>query len=150
MPYKTFTDGQNVTAADMNAITADPVFSFVSTNESTGSSGYTDLATSGPSITTSLVTGQKVLVEVACHAFNSAGPPGHYAWMSFEISGPSSLAADDNQAVCIGDTVGHTANRPTVVTVTGSGLYVFTAKYRTNASGDFATFNRRYILVKPF
>jgi hypothetical protein len=105
----------------------------VATYQSTTSTSYTDLATSGPAVT--LTTGTKALVIITglLEDFDS----GIEKWMSFAVSGATTIAASDTRAI-----VHHAASNngkelrasaTSVVTLT-AGSNTFTAKYRTGAA----------------
>lgn len=120
----------------------------VETSEGTASTVYTDLATTGPTV--SVDTGGGALIIVTADIVNNtAGQSGR---MTFEVSGASTIAASDARAlrVTTPTTVVATNIRASVVTslaLTG-GNNTFTAKYR--ASGGTATFANRRITVMPF
>lgn len=135
-------------AADWNELHADPLQGDVATAQSTTSTTYTDLATSGPSVTKSLVAGQKVLVLISAQMSHSAGG-GAAAAMSFAVSGASTLAAADTNRCTSSSTSEITTSRSTVFTATATGSHTFTVKYRVVSSGT-GTFTDRRIIVKTF
>jgi len=116
----------------------------VTTQESTTSTSYTDLATFGPSV--SIVTGTKALVMFSADHDIVAG--GEAARMSVAVSGATIIPADDQYAF----------HNPTVVNIQISyallftnltpGTNVFTAKYKAKAAGTVQFANRR-IVVTP-
>lgn len=148
MPYKVFATGDVLTAADMNAVTADPQSADVATIESTSSTSYTDLATSGPAVSMSLAAGQSCLVLVEYVTSGSAATTGY---MSFAVSGAGSQAASDpNAAQANPSTVGLISiGRSSVFAAGAAGTYTFTAKYRANTAVSVA-FQARRIIVKKF
>jgi hypothetical protein len=122
--------------------------SFVATQETTSSDGYTDLTTSQA---VTVTTGTKVLVIVGAvmkQALNSADPG---ALMSIAVSGATTISAQDSNAAGIFQTAS-TANgrrdsftKASYLTVT-AGSNTFTAKFRSDA-GNPAEFKNRSIIV---
>lgn len=148
MPYKTFGAGNVLTAADMNAVTADPVQADVATAETTASASYVDLATVGPTVgPITLVNGQKCLVYVS--AFMNNNTDGAHQFMSFAVSGASTLSANDTNAAAYqrpGANSDMTPGRWSVFTATATGSHTFTAKYKTTAGT--ANYSTRRLIVK--
>jgi hypothetical protein len=115
---------------------------YVGTKQNTTSSSYTDLTTSGPAVT--LTTGTKALVIVSFEGTNRAA--NRSAWMSFAVSGASSVSATDTNALKITqstlDWEPFRASSATLVTGLTAGSNTFTAKYRsdtiTTCTADFA------------
>jgi hypothetical protein len=105
----------------------------VATYQSTTSTSYTDLATSGPAVT--LTTGTKALVIITglLEDFDS----GIEKWMSFAVSGATTIAASDTRAIVHNASTNNgrelRASATSVVTLT-AGSNTFTAKYRTGAA----------------
>ena len=137
----------------MNELHADPLQGDVATAQSTSSAGYTDLATSGPSQTKTLVNGQKVIVIVSTRG--SVGSNADEALMSFAVSGATTQAANDSNATDQRDAGGNhykVLERTTVFTALASGSHTFTAKYKFVDGGgaSTATFSNRRIIVKAF
>jgi hypothetical protein len=150
LPYKTWATNDVPTAADFNAITADPSTADVTTLQTTTSTSYVDLATVGPSVTLTLVSGQTVLVICSARVKHSAAG-GQSALFSFAVSGASTLAAADVNGAETADTTtgGSTITRATVFTAGATGSHTFTMKYQVQAGGTGTYFNRR-IIVKKF
>jgi len=115
----------------------------VATDQSTTSSSYTDLSTSGPAVT--LTTGTKVLVIVSAYEYQSTS--GGQARMSYAVSGATTIAAGDSTAVSLRrvDDTNIRASAVSRITVT-AGSNTFTAKYRTTGVGT-ANFLDREICV---
>lgn len=111
----------------------------VTTAQTTTSTSYTDLATVGPSVT--VTTGTKALVMVTCQVENSGGAA---AFMSYAVSGATTIAAADTTAVGNKSTSFIRATACSIVTLT-AGSNTFTAKYKVGASTG--TFERRTIAV---
>jgi hypothetical protein len=120
----------------------------VATQQSTTSTSYTDLATSGPAVT--VTTGTKALVIVTGYLDAAAdGFAGVSAYMSYGVTGATTSAASDDRAI-INQTVSgtNTNNRmsaASVVTLT-AGSNTFTSKYRSSAS-RIVQFSNRDIFV---
>lgn len=120
---------------------------FVSTEQSTTSTSYTDLATSGPAVT--VTTGTKALVIVKARLF--ANDSAQAAYMSTEISGSSSVSAADDYGL-VQSSTGTQAPRLNVASAhvyTGltAGSNTFTAKYRSSNASSAAYFRYREIIV---
>lgn len=152
--YKTWATNDVVTASDMNELHADPLQADVATDQATTSGSYTDLTTTGPSVTKTLVSGQKCLVIVQCELLTATD--GNSGYMSFAVSGATTLAASDaNGAHCYlvkaagATSAGGETDRATVFTASASGSHTFTAKYKSDGTGNLHFINRR-IIVKPF
>jgi hypothetical protein len=119
----------------------------VGTQQSTSSTSYTNLATSGPAVT--LTTGTKVLVIVSC-ANGSTSVDNEVGTMDFEVSGATTRSATDATMLSLhnqGSTSPYLPRASSVsfLTVT-AGSNTFTAKYRSRGGGSIA-FNNREITV---
>lgn len=151
---RVWTVGEQATAAKLNEISAalndldrrtSPAGATVNTIENTSSLSYTDLFTPGPAVTVTIGSTGKALVAVYCALSNSSA---NFALASYAVSGASTVAAADTQAlqtnttsdIRVGFTVLHTGLVP--------GSNTFTMKYRASTSGP-AAFNGRRILVNP-
>jgi hypothetical protein len=120
----------------------------VSTRQSTSSTTYTNLTTSGPAVT--LTTGTKVLVIVSA-AIDDDNGSGRPAFMDFAVSGATTRAASDTTALIeIQSTTPATraqrASSAQGITVT-AGSNTFTARYKSNTNGDTVFFADRTITV---
>ncbi len=119
----------------------------VTSNESTTSSSYTDLSTPGPAVT--LTTGTKALVIVTCFMQQNSSS-GAYGFMSFAVSGASSVSATDTKAVynrmVYSPDDGMRASAVTLLTGLTAGSNTFTAKYKASGAGT-PSFNNRSIVV---
>lgn len=151
MPYKTFATNDVLTAADMNAITADAQTNTVGAgaSESTTSTSYTDLTTSGPAVTISLVSGQQVLIMLQMRIQNNVGGAGNESRASFAATGSlSALTASDGRAILsqseryVWATLFHWATAASTASTT------ITAKY--SVSANTANYFNRTISVKKF
>jgi hypothetical protein len=120
------------------------------TPETTTSTTYTDLATTGPTATVTIGASGAALVTVTGHI--QPGASNQTAFMSFQVSGASSVAANDSQALIrdfgsSGGTGYIQASATFYVTGLTGGANAFTAKYKTTAGT--ATFADRNIIVHP-
>ena len=145
-PAKATTAGQIFVSTAANSIAARLVAAdFVTTSESTASTTYTDLATTGPTVTATCSAG--VIVAIYCNQSST----GNAAWMSYELSGASSDVANDNRSVQLSSTAGQHAGAVIyhgVGSILVAGVTTFQAKYRISTSGT-ATFSSRRLLVIP-
>jgi hypothetical protein len=118
----------------------------VATYESTTSTTYTNLTTSGPAVT--VTTGTKALVIITSSIYANAS--NRQAFMSYEVSGASTITASDTTALSIyAATVASNelrASSASVPTLT-AGSNTFTAKYRISNSSASAIFSDRQIFV---
>jgi hypothetical protein len=104
----------------------------VNTNQNTSSTTYTDLATVGPAVT--LTTGTKALVIVTALQFPATNQLGY---MSFAVSGATTIAASDLYANIVRDDSANNDARASAVTrldTLTAGSNTFTAKYRCSAT----------------
>jgi hypothetical protein len=120
----------------------------VATRQSTSSTSYTDLSTSGPAVT--LTTGTKVLVIVSA-AMDQNNSDDRPAYMDFAVSGATTRAATDTTALIspsgfsVPSTNAFRASSAQSITVT-AGSNTFTAKYH-GTSGNTVFFANRTITV---
>jgi hypothetical protein len=141
--------GRYFVASGSNAIAERVVVSdAVDTSETTASTSFTDLATSGPAVTTT--TGTYAIVAVSASTFVSAA--SNQTFMGVAVSGATAISAGDSNALSMGTADGsgdvlQASFIYFVSTLTG-GSNTFTAKYRT--TGGTATFRRRRIVVIPY
>ena len=148
---RTWVAGEVPSASVMNTHVRDNLTALVwaeaivATEETTTSTSYTDLATTGPEVT--LDTGTAARVFVACAMFNSGVAA---TWMSSAVSGDTTVAAADSRAAAFNsDTAGNGGFRKSgrlsrYVALT-AGSNTFTAKYRVG--GGTGTYSDRRILV---
>lgn len=111
--------------------------------ESTTETQYVDLATTGPVITA--LTGTQALIALYCSSLNSAG---NAAWMSYDVSGATTSAAQDNRSIQLQNTGGQQIGALILHNGLTPGLNTFTAKYRISTSGT-GFFNQRRLAVQP-
>lgn len=113
----------------------------IATDESTSSTSYTDLATTGPAVT--LTTGTSVFIWMSAIAYKTT--VSNSCWISPAVSGASSIAASDANAVQTSSYNGLTPALPMARILLLSGLTAgsntFTLKYRVDG-GTFNFFNR--------
>lgn len=120
----------------------------VATNESTTSTTYTDLATSGPAVT--LTTGTKALVIITATLDPISSVRGLCA--SFAVSGATTITASDTRAVAmyVGTaTAENKAQRMSAasgLSTLTAGSNTFTMKYRATVAAT-VQFSDREILV---
>lgn len=160
---KTWVTDEVVTAGDMNTHVRDNLNDLndrvsdtienvgndlVATNETTTSTTYTDLTTSGPSVT--VTTGTTVLVVISSTMrCTSAGAGGMYA--SVAVSGATTIAAVDTRALLFEPASAGEywkASFIAFIATLTAGSNTFTLKYRT-VSGITAEFSNREITVIP-
>jgi hypothetical protein len=147
---KATTPGSYFTVSATNQVTERiPSAALIATSESTNSATYADLATPGPSVT--INTSNCALIAI--YSYIAADTAGNTAWMSFDVSGATTLAANDNRAL---------SYRPGSLTAssdirTGALFYLntltagsntFTAKFRVSGAIN-GTYSNRRILVIP-
>jgi hypothetical protein len=106
---------------------------YVSAYEGTSSGSFTNLTTTGPTVT--MTTGTKVLISVACEmnidASNRSG------FMSFDISGATTQTAIERYCISayVPGQIYWQAGATYLVTGLTAGSNTFTAKYKTNGAG---------------
>lgn len=114
---------------------------FVDTGQSTTSTTYTDLATTGPTVT--LTTGTKAIITISCIAINNvanANAESGVTAMSFAVSGASTISASDTrsaQGPQIHTSHYNTRSATIYLDTLTAGSNTFTAKYRV--AGSLAT-----------
>jgi hypothetical protein len=120
-----------------------PATAIVATSQTTTSTSYTDLATVGPAVT--VTTGPSALVGLYNANLNSSGTTA--SLMSYEVTGASAQAPNDNIATGVATTTGTRAGAVFLVTGLTPGSNTFTCRYRVG--GGTGTFVDRRILVVP-
>lgn len=120
----------------------------VATSETTTNTTYVSLSTVGPSVTVTI--GANGLALVSIYNFAASDTQGKRAYMGFDISGATTLAANDNYAsewqAWTANADG-TASSTFLVTGLAAGSTTFLAKYRVDA--NTGTFKNRRIAVIP-
>jgi hypothetical protein len=143
-PAKATTAGSYFAVSGLNSIAErTPASAIVATSQNTTSTSYVDLATVGPSV--SVTTGPAAVVMIYNANVNAAGTSS--SLMSFEVSGATSQAPNDNMAIGAASTVGSRAGASFLVTGLNAGTNTFTCKYRVG--GSTGTFVDRRIAVLP-
>jgi hypothetical protein len=148
-----FTVGQVLGAASLNAMSADltdldsrtrPSNNVIASSQTTTSTSYTDLATPGPAVTKT--TGVLAMVVITAEVDTTGA--GVSPYMSFAVTGASSVAATDANAIRVDSSaiVNVAASYAFLVIVT-AGSNVFTAKYRVGSGTG--TFVNRSMIVWP-
>jgi len=124
----------NTGILSVNALSLPVTGATVATVQNTSSTAYTDLGTVGPAVT--VTTGTSVFVVMCCGSTNTLSA-GDTSFMSFSVSGATTIAASDaNSAQCNGggNEFGNCVFLGTLVTGLTPGSNTFTAKYRVDAS----------------
>jgi hypothetical protein len=130
------------------SVKANPTGAVVATSQTTGLTTYTDLATAGPTVTVTIGASGAAIVILTARTDNTNS--GIEVFMGFAVSGATTVAASDAQALCsAARNTGDTPKNSAVFWVTGltAGSNTFTSKYRTTA--NTATFADRNIIVIP-
>ena len=144
-PAKATSAGQIFVSSAANTIVARKVAAdFIATQETSGSTTYTDLATTGPTVTAT--TSASAIIATYCNQFTSGGTA---AWMSYAISGATTDGANDNRGIQLqstgGQRIGGTFFHSAILT---PGTNTFSAKYRVSTSGT-GTWSDRRLMVIP-
>jgi hypothetical protein len=114
-----------------------PSSAVVATQQQTTSTSYTDLGTVGPAVTLETGAAAKVTVTAASNTT---------AFMGFAISGATTRAATDTDALRVDSGSTSRASMTTLVTGLTPGSNTFTAKYRV--IGGTGTWLDRAIIVE--
>jgi hypothetical protein len=138
--------GSIIAGAGPNAVEQrTPAWSAVTAGSTTTSTSYTDLdAGAGPSLT--VQSGSVIAIWIFCNQYNTNGTA---AWMSFTISGDSSISADDTWAIQFQGTDGDRNGAGFVFDGLNAGSNTITAKYRVSTAGT-GYFSQRRLSVWPF
>lgn len=141
-PAKATTAGWHFVSNGVNTIVERAIQSAkITTQQTTGSTTYANLATNGPVVTVN--TGAQALVFFGCQMFNDGAGA---CWSSYEIFGATSNSPEDNRAI----TAEANANDSFRMGVTElqpvtPGNNTFHQKYRV--SSGTGTFDDRYVIV---
>ncbi len=145
---KAANDGGYFVATAANAIVQRQAGSqFVLTRESTTSTSYTDLSTSGPAVT--VTSGTTALVWISAEL--DTNTVDALTKFSYAVSGASTVAASDDWGVWTDGQYDGSATRKGVChrhTGLTAGSNTFTMKYA--AGSNTASFAKREIIVMPF
>lgn len=148
-PAKASASGGFIIATGANTvIERTPGTDNVATSESTSSSSYTDLATSGPAVTTT--TGTRALIMVSCRV--TSATTGTRPSMGPAVSGASTIAADEARAVqheIVASNDFHSGSYIYIESSLTGGSNTFTAKYVSLGGGGSVTFANRRLSVIP-
>jgi hypothetical protein len=121
----------------------------VMTSQTRANASYGDLATVGPAVTVNTGTAARVTITALAQVDTTSA----WAFMSFAISGATTLAASDTNSwqwnASVGATNGSTMSMSRVITGLTPGSNVFTAKYRSSNVSYTGTFTNRFITVEP-
>lgn len=116
----------------------------VQTDETTTSTAYTNLATTGPTLD-GLPNGE-YLILVGCFA-KASGGAAEGARMSIEVNGAAAADADS----CISSSTGDVSvMRPTLKTLSSANDNTVVAKYRSTDGGSTATFSERTLVALKY
>jgi hypothetical protein len=122
----------------------------VATAESTTSATYTNLATVGPTVTTTVTANGSVFVVLLAMLSVGAIPPSAI-FMGVDISGATTVAASD--AFALGGQLAANMRLQCSITLRivglNAGTTTFTAKYRSDGTNT-ATFSNRQMWVELF
>jgi hypothetical protein len=145
-PAKATTNGGYFVATALNEI-AERVGNreTIADQEATTSTSFDDLATGGPTVT--VTTGSLALVIFGCELTNSGGGSSR---ASVEVSGASSISAEDIRSLTFGGLAGALlqASHAVFYDDLQPGVNTFTMKYRV--SSGTGTFRRRRLIVLPY
>lgn len=156
-PPRTWTTNELVTAAMMNTHVRDQ-FSFLETIDGSSNTdsrtftntGYLDLdaLTGGAgtitAVAVTVTTGTRVLVTVAGQVTNSGGQ----TFLSYRVSGATTLAASDSTALWVNATaVGFGASFESLLETLNAGSNTFELQAKVSASTG--TLNDPRLIVKP-
>jgi len=125
--------------------TVSTICGLVTTSEATSSTGFTDLATVGPTV--AIRTGTAAIVTISATMNTGAATRG--GTMSFAVSGATSIAAENDNGI-----FGYSAaadvfvalSRSYLLTGLTAGVNTFTSKYKVQ--GGAVDFTRRSITVQ--
>jgi hypothetical protein len=113
----------------------------VTTSQSTSSTSYTDLTTSGPAVT--LTTGTKALVIIGSRLNADSGWD---AYMSYAVSGATTISASDQWCLRSFDSYSQQFSFASTQVSLTAGSNTFTAKYKVGG-GAAGSMSNRYIIV---
>lgn len=144
-PAKATTAGRLIVTTGANAVTERAVVtSTVLTAQTTGSTGYGDLATVGPSRT--VTTGANAIAFISAEIANDTN--GVRSFVGVAVSGATTVAASDDDCLRYqvpGAFYSHRGMTAIMFDSLTPGANTFTMKYRVDAGT--ATFQRRRLIV---
>jgi hypothetical protein len=131
-------------AVTPNKLSLGAAYDYVATSQTTTSTSYTDLATSGPAVT--VTVGANGILLVSCFAtLTNSGSAAQN--VSFELSGANTMTPSDEYSGSISSGSVATTGRTVILTGLNPGATTVTAKYRVVAGTG--TFLRRSISAVP-
>jgi hypothetical protein len=148
MPYRTWQTNDIPSSADFNNMFANAQLADVAASQACTSTGYSDLATVGPSVTLTLAAGQQCEIKVSSYAASGSAQD---SFMGFAVSGAGTAPASDTDAARFnssGVTLWQMVEKTSIYTAPASGSYTFTAKYRNSTTASYSHANRRIIVRK--
>ena len=142
--YDTTNHIMKVYGSDGAWVCVTPQTANVPTSQSTASTSYTDLATTGPAVT--IATGTTALVTISALMYANTAP--NDIFMTFAVSGATTIAASSNEAYRISTAAATGACYSRTYKFTGltAGNNTFTCKYKI-AGGANGNFQDRDITV---
>lgn len=145
-PAKATAASQIFVATGVNSIAARTITGdAVNTSETTTSTSFVDLTTTGPAVT--CVTGTSALVVVSSRIQNSGGLS---SYVSHAVSGATTIAAAVDNALIADPGTGNLVRSSAIALRSGdltAGTNTFTCKYQVD--GGTGTFSYRRIVVIP-
>lgn len=145
-PAKAATTGSYFVTTAPNTINERTVgHNYVGDNETTGSTSYVDLATTGPSVT--VTSSARVIACVSCITSNTT--VGAYSAMSVDVSGATTLGPTDVVAARATSSTANASYAISYLTVfLVSGANTYQGKYRVSAGTG--SFSSRRLIILPF
>lgn len=137
-------------AAAAAAAGINPSYATILTQESTGSTSYTDLATVGPSVTVIVGASGKLLLTYG--AVITPASNGWFGEIAPQLSGANTLAASDTYGVYFGSNsnpIYGAVSRTVLLTGLNPGSTTVTLKYKSGQSGFTWLFASRDITAIP-
>lgn len=123
-----------------------PNFATVSTAETTTSTSYTDLATSGPAVT--VTSGTSILIVITSILINNTA--GERMFVGYDLSGATTQSAADGKALILrsnsADTAFEGSMSYVILETVTAGTNTVTLKYRTTGGTFDARFRRLTVL----
>lgn len=131
-----------------NAVTTGASDAGVATQQTTTSTSYTDLATTGPAVTATIGASGKALVTLSAALQNNTS--GQYSIAAVAVSGATTVAAADAKGLYVSEaTTALEYRMSTTYLATGltPGQNTFTMKYKV--TGGTGTYSNRNVVVVP-
>lgn len=123
-----------------------PTGDIVLTAQGYTATSYGDPATVGPTV--SVTTGSSALV--ALHSAAAPTSAGVRGWISYAVSGATTIAASDDRSIAWTVVAQESKGATFLQTGLTPGVNVFTAKFKSATSGTSTVFSNRRIAVIPF